>query len=162
MIFSIYPRSEGTLMETDPKKGSIRFGIFSLLFCLLITLQGCGFSRRGPEGEGLLRKEYDTRVRFERSGGVAGSRRTVIIDSESIPEEERKRLRSLIDRAGFFGLPEEIIGPPRPDQFLYTITVEIDGKIHTVRTTDTAAPEPLKPLIEWLNETARKAPGATD
>jgi hypothetical protein len=149
-------------METGSKKRSVRLGISFLLLSLLIILQGCGLFHRSPEGEGLLRKEYDTRVRFERSGGVAGSRRISIIDSESLPEEERKRLRSLIDRAGFFGLPEEIIGPPRPDQFLYTITVEIDGKIHTVRTTDTAAPEPLKPLIEWLNETARKAPDATD
>lgn len=151
--------SEGSL-EADRPKGSARSGISFFLLCLLIALQGCGGKSRSPENEGILRKEY-TRVRFERSGGVAGMRTVSTIDSESLPAEERKRLRSLIDRAGFFGLPEGIISPPLPDQFRYTITVEIDGKTRTVRTTDTDAPEQLKPLIEWLNETARRALGRT-
>lgn len=152
--------SEGK-MGANFSKHSVRPGLSFLLLFLLIALQGCGFFHRSPEGEGFFREEYDTQVRFERSGGVAGMRTTSTIDSESLPEAEKKRLRSLIDRAGFFGLPEEIIGPPRPDQFLYTITVAIDGQQHTVRTSDTAAPEQLKPLIEWLNEAARRSPGAT-
>lgn len=138
---------------------SIRLGISFILLCLVIALQGCGGRGRSPER--FLRKEYDTRVRFERSGGVAGMPTTSTIDSKSLPEEERKRLRNLIDRAGFFGLPEEIVGAPRPDEFRYSITVEIDGKQHRVRTTDTAAPEQLKPLIEWLNEVARKETART-
>lgn len=148
-------------MEANLQKYSIRPGISFLLLCLVIALQGCGVKSRSPEGERSFREEYNTQVRFQRSGGVAGMRTTSTIDSESLPREERKRLRSLIDRAGFFDLPEEIIGPPRPDQFLYTITVAIEGKQHTVRTTDTAAPDQLKPLIEWLNETARQKPAPT-
>lgn len=146
-------------MAANLPKQSIRLGISSILLSLLIALQGCAGSHR-PEGEGFFRKESDTEIRFERSGGVAGIRTISTIHSESLPEEERKHLRSLIDRSGFFGLPEEIIAPPRPDEFRYSITVEIDGKQHSVRTTDTAAPEQLKPLIDWLNQAARRDPGA--
>ncbi|WDT77616.1 MAG: hypothetical protein MPW16_10445 [Candidatus Manganitrophus sp.] len=148
-------------MAANLPKQSTRLGIPFILLCLLIALQGCGGKSHSPEGDGFFRKESDTEIRFERSGGVAGIRTISTIHSGSLPEEERKHLRSLIDRSGFFGLPEEIIGPPRPDEFLYAITIESDGKTHTVRTTDTTAPEQLKPLIEWLNETAGGAPGAT-
>lgn len=147
-------------MNADLFTRSIRSGISFTLVCLLMSLQGCGLFRPGPEGEGFFRKEYDTRVRFERSGGVAGMRTATTIDSKSLPREEAAHLRDLINQAGFFGLPEEILGPPRPDEFRYVITINIDGKQHTVRTTDTAAPAPLRPLIEWLNIQARRAPGA--
>ncbi|MDC4202818.1 MAG: hypothetical protein MPW14_13580 [Candidatus Manganitrophus sp.] len=143
-------------MAANLPKQSTRLGIPFILLCLLIALQGCGGKSRSPEGEGFFRKESDTEIRFERSGGVAGIRTISTIHSESLPEEERNHLRSLIDRSGFFGLPEEIIGPPRPDQFLYTITVAVDGREHTVRTTETAAPEQLRLLIEWLNEAAKR------
>lgn len=148
-------------MEANLPKQSIRLGIPFILLCLLIALQGCGGKSRSPEEDGFFRKESDTEIRFERSGGVAGIRTISTIHSESLPEEEKKHLRSLIDRSGFFGLPEEIIGPPRPDQFLYTITVAVDGKEHTVRTTETAAPEQLRPLIEWLNEAAKRETART-
>lgn len=148
-------------MESHPPKESLRPGMSFILLCFLIALHGCGHVRRSHEGEGFLRKEYDTQVRFERSGGVAGMSRVTLIDSESLSEKENARLRDLIDQSGFFGLPEEILGPIRPDQFLYTITVGINGKQHTVRTSDTAAPGPLKPLIEWLNEAERREPGRT-
>ncbi len=146
-------------MEIDLFTRSIRLGISFILVCLLMPLQGCGLFHRSPEGERFLRKEHDTRVRFERSGGVAGMRTATPIDSKSLPREEAQHLHDLIDRAGFFGLPEEILGPPRPDEFRYSITVEIDGKRHTVRTTDTAAPAQLKPLIEWLNQAVGKRQG---
>ncbi|GEM_PF-919026 len=131
----------------------------AFMLCALMALHACGGRDRNPEGEGLFRKGYETRVRYERSGGVAGMRTTNLIDSKSLSREEAKHLRDLIDQSGFFGLPEEILGPPRPDQFLYGITIEIDGRKHTVHTTDTAAPAQLKPLIEWLNEAARSGEG---
>lgn len=142
-----------------PRKLKRRPTLGLFLLCLMMALQGCGRFNRGPEGEGILRKEYDTRVRFERSGGVAGTRTATVIDSKSLPQKEAQHLRNLIDESGFFGLPEEILGPRRPDEFIYTITVEIDGRQHTVRTTDTASPAQLKPLIERLNEAARKGQG---
>jgi hypothetical protein len=148
-------------MKADLSTHSPRLGISLLLVYLLIPLQGCGLFRHSPEGEGFFREEYDTQVRFERSGGIAGMPTVRRIDSESLSEKKRADLRNLIDRAGFFGLPEEIPGSPRPDEFLYTITIEIDGRRHTVRTTDTAAPEQLKPLIEWLNEMVKREPAGT-
>lgn len=147
-------------MEDHRPKNFIQPFFPAILLSLLIALQGCG-KNLGPEGEGFFRKERDVQVRFVRSGGLAGMRTAAVIDSESLPEEEEKRLRDLIDRAGFFGLPEEIPGPARPDEFRYSITVEIDGKQHRVRTTETAAPEQLRPLIEWLNEAAKRETART-
>ena len=65
-------------------------------------------------------------------------------------------LRELVEAAGFFELPEELAGPGGgADRFLYTLTVEMDGRRHTVRTAEAAAPAALRSLIRWLTNTAR-------
>ncbi len=96
-------------------------------------------------------------VQWERTGGFAGMRMAATIDSESLSEEEARQLRDLIERAGFFELPEEIGGPAEgADRFLYTFTVEMEGRRHTVRTSEAAAPPGLRSLIRWLTNAARK------
>ncbi len=98
------------------------------------------------------------RIQFERTGGFAGMRLAVTIDSEALSQEEAIRLRELVDAAGFFELPEEITTPtPGADRFLYTLTVEVEGRRHTVRTSDAAAPAALRSLIDWLTKAAREA-----
>ncbi|MFQ5916035.1 MAG: protealysin inhibitor emfourin [Nitrospinota bacterium] len=97
------------------------------------------------------------RVQWERTGGFAGMRMAATIDSEALSQEEARRLRELVEAAGFFELPEEIAGPAEgADRFLYTLTVEMEGRRHTVRTSEAAAPPGLRSLIRWLTNAARK------
>jgi hypothetical protein len=100
------------------------------------------------------------RVQFERSGGFAGMRQATTVDTETLPPEEGRQLQALVEAAGFFQLPGEITGSPGGfDRFFYTLTVETEGKRHTVRTGEAAAPASLRTLIDWLTKAARKAQG---
>ncbi|MHC5833480.1 MAG: protealysin inhibitor emfourin [Nostoc sp.] len=42
------------------------------------------------------------------------------------------------------------------DRFLYKLTVEDNGKQHTVTVSESALPGTLRPLIEWLQALAQK------
>ena len=127
-----------------------------LVILVVSALHGCAGSDqwasgndKPPKGEGAVK------VQFERSGGFTGIKRAVTVDSQSLPPGEARELKERVERADFFNLPTEIIGQKGADQFVYTLTVESEGRRHTVRTGDTAAPERLKPLIEWLTAQAR-------
>jgi hypothetical protein len=108
------------------------------------------------------------RIHFERSGGVGGFRLTAELDIDqgnaiygaarlkrSLSPDEVRRLREILDSADFFDLPAAV--PPSrqgADRFRYVVTVESAGKRHSVRTTDKAAPEALRPLLEYLTKIA--------
>lgn len=125
--------------------------------CTGCDMRASGFEMR-PKGDGVVK------VQFERSGGFTGTKRAITVDSQSLSPREARELRERVDRADYFNLPPEIIGQKGADQFLYTLTVESEGRRHTVRTTDAAAPEGLRPLIEWLTTQARatSAPSRPD
>ncbi len=91
------------------------------------------------------------KIEFERSGGFTGIRLSTSLDTESLSAEEARKLEKLVEDARFFELPEEPSRLPQgADQFFYIVSVEIDGKRHTVQTDDMAAPEPLRPLLRHL------------
>jgi len=97
------------------------------------------------------------RISFERTGGFAGIRLTTIVDPATLPIEEANHLRQLVEAADFFHLPATIISPtPQADRFQYRLTVEEKGRQHTVKVSEQAAPDALKPLIEWLVDAARR------
>ncbi len=100
------------------------------------------------------------RVSFERTGGFAGMRVTATIDSESLPPEEERKLRHMVEATDFFQLPATLQAPtPGADRFVYRLTVESDGQRHTVEASDAAVPSSLRPLLEWLTAAARKGRG---
>ncbi len=102
-------------------------------------------------------------VEFERSGGFAGMRLMVSISTDTLPEAEAKELRRLVESAGFFDLPAEINDSAAvADQFVYRVTVDEAGQRHSVKTGESAAPESLRPLLEWLTRAARKGRGGAD
>lgn len=91
------------------------------------------------------------RVFFERTGGFAGIRMTKTIDIDTLPKSERNQLQLLIEAADFFKLPENITSAnSQPDCFHYTITVEKGQQQHTVRVSEQAVPDTLRPFLEWL------------
>jgi hypothetical protein len=94
-----------------------------------------------------------TKIFFERSGGFMG-RKVATLDLE-LPEDLAETLEEMLDEADFFELPADLTRPPMPDAFTYTITVSSEEGQHTVRVSDTTAPNDLRPLLEELNKQAR-------
>ncbi len=98
------------------------------------------------------------KVRFERSGGFAGTKLAVSVDSDELPLEGARRLGELVEAAGFFDLdaaPEE--AATGADRFRYRVTVETGDRAHSVAVDEASLPPALAPLIGWLEETARRA-----
>ncbi len=93
---------------------------------------------------------------FERSGGVAGMFRTATVAAEDLAPEDAEEMQRLVAESGFFDLPETIPDEGRVvDDLTYTITVATHDGEHTVTTGGAAAPEGLRPLLDWLNRMAR-------
>lgn len=95
------------------------------------------------------------RIIFERSGGIMGRTTSLTLDLDDLPADQAETLRRLLDEANFLSLPENLVARPAPDEFNYSITVEMDTMRHTVRASDTSAPESLRPLLSELNQQAR-------
>jgi hypothetical protein len=94
---------------------------------------------------------------FERTGGFAGITRKTTVDTATLPLQEAKQLLLLVETADLFQLPAQIPSPnPQSDRFQYKLTVEDNGKQHTVIVSEAALPGTLRPLIEWLNDVAKQ------
>jgi hypothetical protein len=98
------------------------------------------------------------KVYFEQRGGIAGIRRSISIDSNSLVREEASKLIRLIEDAKFFNLPPQFSAPSRgADYFNYKVTVEAnDNRSHSIETTDRAMPPSMEPLIEYLRQKAAR------
>ncbi len=99
----------------------------------------------------------DMRVQFKTEGGIAyfpGLAQPVIFDSTRLSPEDAAELKRLIDRVRFFDLPRQVGIPPRgaADYYTYTVTVEEDGRSHTVQMTDFVQEPELKELLGLLKK----------
>jgi hypothetical protein len=94
------------------------------------------------------------RIRFERKGGFTGIPLAATINVDELADNEKQRIQSLVTAADFFSL-RPVTAPPRPDQFRYTLTVESEGKSHTISVDDIAAPPALKSLIQAITPLAQ-------
>jgi len=99
------------------------------------------------------------RIIFERSGGLMGLKSDLTIDLDELPLDQAETLRKSLDEANFFTLPENPPTRPVPDGFQYTITVETGTNTHTIHTSDTTAPDELRPLLQELSQRARSQHG---
>src|SRR2546428_11651518 len=88
-------------------------------------------------------------------GGIAyfpGLSKPILIDSDKLPREESDELKRLVNATHFFDLPP-VVGSPPPgaaDYRQYTITIEDEGKQHTVRLTDPIEDPHLHALLTHL------------
>jgi hypothetical protein len=95
------------------------------------------------------------RIQFKMEGGIAsfpGLSKPITIDSDQLPQQESDELKRLVNATHFFNLPA-VIGSPAPgsaDYFLYTITMQDDGKQHTVRLTDPIEDPNLRALLTYF------------
>ena len=96
------------------------------------------------------------RIHFERTGGFFGMRLSATVDTNTLAPEEAHTLNEKISAANFFELPSKLKASGRAaDQFRYRVTVEEGLRQHTVETSEVAAPEPLRDLLQQLTTLAR-------
>jgi len=92
-----------------------------------------------------------TTITFKRSGGFIGRGMRYQIDLDELPVNDAHYIFRLIEQAEFFNLPENMIIKFNPDEYQYTITVNLGLACHTVRTNDTTMPASMRPLVDELS-----------
>ena len=95
-----------------------------------------------------------TKIKFNRSGGIVGQEIDLDLDLDTLPANESLNLIQLVQKSDFFKLPEDLVGNSAPDEFIYTLTVESGSSQHCIRTSDTSAPDSLRPLLNVLSTLA--------
>ena len=104
-----------------------------------------------------------TKINFKRTGGVLGREIENDIDLNEIPNDESQQLMRLITETNFFKIPQNLIQQAVPDEYEYTVTIEAGNTHHTIHTSDSTAPESLRPLLETLTRLSRSnAPPAEE
>ncbi len=96
-----------------------------------------------------------TKINFKRTGGLLGREIDTDIDLNEIPEDESQEVMRLITETNFFKIPQNMIAQGIHDEYEYTVTVEAGNTHHTIHTSDSSAPESLRPLLEKLSRLAR-------
>jgi len=95
------------------------------------------------------------RLQFKMDGRTAyfpGLSKPITIDSDELPKQESDELKRLVNATRFFDLPT-VTGSPSPgaaDYRQYTITIQDDGKQHTVRLTDPIEDLHLQALLTYF------------
>ncbi|WP_174625860.1 protealysin inhibitor emfourin [Candidatus Methylobacter favarea] len=79
-------------------------------------------------------------ITLPRSGGFNATPMIKTVDVSAMLPNEAIQLRRIMEGADFFNLPSPITSPPQPDRFTYQISVEQDGKRHSVTVGETAMP----------------------
>ena len=105
-----------------------------------------------------------TKITFKKSGGFMGREVATDIDLNQMPDDEAQDLQRLILETNFFNIPQNLIEPTKHDEYEYTITVDAGNSHHTVQTSDSSAPESLRPLLDKLSNLAKEGnsrPSAT-
>lgn len=95
------------------------------------------------------------KINFKRTGGITGREINTDIDLNELPADEMQKLMQMITETNFFNIPQNLIQQSVPDEHEYTITVEAGNTHHTIQTSDSTAPESLRPLLEKLAQIAR-------
>jgi hypothetical protein len=101
------------------------------------------------------------RVEFITQGGIAhfpGLSRPVVIDSAALSAEEDAELKRLVEAARFFEQPATAGAPPpgAADYYQYTISIEDEGRQHTLKLADPVEDPALQQLLHFLQAKARQ------
>lgn len=97
-----------------------------------------------------------TKIIFKQSGGMLGRDTETDLDLNQLPADEVQEIQRLILDSNFFNIPQNLISSAAPDEYQYTITVDAGNSHHTVQTSDSTAPENLRPLLEKLSNLAKE------
>jgi hypothetical protein len=130
--------------------------LLSLLAAVLASFMPASVDGGQGNGEVLMR------IQFKIEGGIAyfpGLSQPLTLDSAQLSQNDAAELKRLIDQTQFFDLPEQVGTPPRgaADYYIYTVTIEEDGRSHTVRMTDFVQEPKLKELLNLLKRLSRQS-----
>jgi hypothetical protein len=130
------------------------FVLAVLLEALQVEPLPLALDTQGP-GKLMSEARHGMHIEFKMEGGLAhfpGLSKPVTIDSGRIPAEEATELENLVRAARFFDQPahSKIPLPGAADYRRYTITVEADGRRHTVELTDPITDPDLQRLVTFL------------
>jgi len=131
------------------RRRALQLTLSNLLLCS--GLMGCQ-----PQAEVITSEKKTMHVMLQRTGGFTGIPMNKMVDVANMTAGEINKLRQMVETANFFQLPAAILSAPQPDRFQYEITVEQDGKRHTVKMAETAVPAELKPLLNWIMESGQQ------
>jgi len=95
------------------------------------------------------------RIQFQSDGGFGffpGLARPLDLDSARLPDDRAAELERLVQGAGFFSLPAKVgaAAPGSADVRTYTITIEANGRPHTVQAVEPVENPQLQRLVEFL------------
>ncbi len=94
------------------------------------------------------------KIKFQQSGGFAGLVKSVEVDRNALSDEEFGALKSLVEQAKFFDLPEPG-SQTMPDMEQYSISVEAEGRTREMHLSRSTVPKELKPLIKHMAKKAK-------
>jgi hypothetical protein len=102
------------------------------------------------------------RIVFRTSGGFAAIpalSAPLTVDVRALPPAEQEEWRQLVERTAFFELPSSEPRPELRDARRYTITIDDEGRTHTVTLTDPVPAGDLRVLVDRLrwHAAARRA-----
>jgi len=101
------------------------------------------------------------KIDFVRSGGFAGLRLAVAVDTDMLPAEDASRILQLVEAAGFF---DQKPGPDQfseIDRFEYRLRIESQALGTRAATlSESAVPDQLRPLLDFLTGLALKRGGS--
>jgi hypothetical protein len=95
------------------------------------------------------------RVTLEQSGGFAGLMIMRTIDTQDLSPTETQQLEQLVKESDFFQLNSVTNYASQADRFAYQLTIEQDGRSHSVQVSEENIPAQLRPLMEWVQQNAR-------
>jgi hypothetical protein len=84
-----------------------------------------------------------------RGGGIAPIATRTEISSDSLSEADAATLRRKVEDARVLELADA--GGQHPEDLLYELTIEDEGRVHTVRLSDSALPDAVRSLIAWAD-----------
>ncbi len=92
------------------------------------------------------------RIVHQSEGGLAylpGLQKPVEIDTDALDPDARQHLQGLVQAAAFFDLPTTVGSHPRgaADMQTDTLTIEHEGRRHSVRVLSAPADGPLRELL---------------
>lgn len=92
-------------------------------------------------------------IRFTQSGGFTGTVRGCRIDSADLEDEDRERLETLVEAAGWTESWQAF--SEGRDRWQYDIVIDRDAHAVHVVCDDSCVPAPARPLVAYLKDNAR-------
>jgi len=96
------------------------------------------------------------KILFTAEGGFGffpGLNKALVVDTDSLPAGEASHVEQLVSESGLFDIPSKKVAPTRgADLKKYTITVESQGRQHTVTLSDMESNSSLLNLLNYLRQ----------